>query len=462
MEKIYKVFVSSTYTDLKEARREVTQALLESDCMPAGMELFHATDKNQWTLIQNEISSCDFYIIIVANRYGSIHPTTKISYTQMEYEYAYKIGIPIFAFFYKNSDEIQENKENDEFSRNKLYEFKNRILGERIVKFWSNPYDLSSSVKTSIFKAIKDNPPGGWVKYKDIIDHDKDYSSTSEMLKQINELKNIILSNYKNILENEKKKNNLNSSELINQLNELKNILKSTEIKKNISTDTKKKTKIYYYDYAHECIYKICSKKIIFSLNSMHVSALKEITNMMFSSAITALSEFFSISIGADLPKLKICKNFTDIQKIINDRNKYCLLSEFYSDGTNDIISGKIFLNFNLKIIQKLFDFFTIDASYFIKDGYDYFKSSIHELCNIFVGSCLTGLSILLSLKIKMSATIINTHVKKINFFKNDDVILISKLTNNRNEPNLFDAYLILEPTEAKFLLERANGESIM
>ncbi len=61
-----------------------------------------------------------------------------------------------------------------------------------------------------------------------------------------------------------------------------------------------------------------------------------------------------------------------------------------------------------------------------------------------------------------MSATIINTHVKKINFFKNDDVILISKLTNNRNEPNLFDAYLILEPTEAKFLLERANGESIM
>ena len=219
MEKIYKVFVSSTYTDLKEARREVTQALLESDCMPAGMELFHATDKNQWTLIQNEISSCDFYIIIVANRYGSIHPTTKISYTQMEYEYAYKIGIPIFAFFYKNSDEIQENKENDEFSRNKLYEFKNRILDERIVKFWSNPYDLSSSVKTSIFKAIKDNPPGGWVKYKDIIDHDKDYSSTSEMLKQINELKNIILSNYKNILENEKKKNNLNSSELINQLN---------------------------------------------------------------------------------------------------------------------------------------------------------------------------------------------------------------------------------------------------
>lgn len=56
MEKLYKVFVSSTYIDLRDERREVTQALLESDCIPAGMELFHAADKDQWTLIKNVIS----------------------------------------------------------------------------------------------------------------------------------------------------------------------------------------------------------------------------------------------------------------------------------------------------------------------------------------------------------------------------------------------------------------------
>ena len=40
MEKIFQVFVSSTFEDLQEERKEVMQALLELDCMPAGMELF--------------------------------------------------------------------------------------------------------------------------------------------------------------------------------------------------------------------------------------------------------------------------------------------------------------------------------------------------------------------------------------------------------------------------------------
>jgi hypothetical protein len=48
MEKRYQVFVSSTYEDLKDERAEVIQALLELDCMPAGMELFPASTDQQW------------------------------------------------------------------------------------------------------------------------------------------------------------------------------------------------------------------------------------------------------------------------------------------------------------------------------------------------------------------------------------------------------------------------------
>ena len=39
MDNRYQVFVSSTYEDLKAERQEVMHALLELDCMPAGMEL---------------------------------------------------------------------------------------------------------------------------------------------------------------------------------------------------------------------------------------------------------------------------------------------------------------------------------------------------------------------------------------------------------------------------------------
>ena len=83
MDKRYQVFVSSTYADLREERQEVIQALLELDCIPAGMELFPAADDDQWTLIRKVIDDCDYYIVILAGRYGSLGPGGK-SYTQIE------------------------------------------------------------------------------------------------------------------------------------------------------------------------------------------------------------------------------------------------------------------------------------------------------------------------------------------------------------------------------------------
>ena len=465
MKKIFRVFLSSTFTDLENERKEVTQALLESDCMPTGMEMFHAADKKQWKLIQNEICSCDFYIVIIAGRYGSVHPETNISYTQMEYEYAYKIGIPIFAFIYKNPDDLPAKKiERKNIYQKKLNEFKKRILNERMVKFWINPYDLASSVKTSIFRAIKDNPPGGWVRYKDIVNNRSDNINTLELLNQINELKNLILENCKDTIENEKKENTLRNSELLNQLNELKNIITSNDNANNISTDAKEKIQAYSSNLANEYIYKINSKNITFSLNSMHVDALKEITNMMFSAGITGLSEFFRIPIRADYSYLQICKNSNDVDKFIVNRDKYCMLSEFYADNLydNKSIYGKIYFNFSLKVVNEIFCMLGLDASHYIDNSvYDYFKSAFYEISNIFIGASLTALSMTINLKLQMSATINNVDIKKINLFKNDDTILISKFSNSINEPNLIDAYLILESTSVKSLLEETFGETI-
>lgn len=47
VEQRYQVFISSTFVDLVDERREVMQALLEMDCLPAGMELFPAGDTDQ-------------------------------------------------------------------------------------------------------------------------------------------------------------------------------------------------------------------------------------------------------------------------------------------------------------------------------------------------------------------------------------------------------------------------------
>src|ERR1700730_2626217 len=72
MNKRYQVFVSSTYDDLREERSEVMRALLELDCIPSGMELFPAADEDQWTLIKEVIDDCDYYVVIIGGRYGSL------------------------------------------------------------------------------------------------------------------------------------------------------------------------------------------------------------------------------------------------------------------------------------------------------------------------------------------------------------------------------------------------------
>jgi len=56
MDKRYQIFVSSTFEDLQEERREVMQALLSLDCIPTGMELFPAADEESWELIKRFIA----------------------------------------------------------------------------------------------------------------------------------------------------------------------------------------------------------------------------------------------------------------------------------------------------------------------------------------------------------------------------------------------------------------------
>lgn len=163
MDKRYQVFVSSTYEDLRPERQEIMQALLELDCIPAGMELFPATNEDQWTLIKKVIDDCDYYIVVIGGRYGSIGPAG-ISYTQMEYEYAVSIGKPAIAFLHKDPETIPaKNVEKSPQGKEKLDAFRS-LVQQKLCRFWTSPADLGSAVSRSLVKLIKSNPAIGWVK----------------------------------------------------------------------------------------------------------------------------------------------------------------------------------------------------------------------------------------------------------------------------------------------------------
>lgn len=163
MDRRYQVFISSTFTDLIDERREVMQALLEMECLPAGMELFPAGNTDQWTLIKSVIEQSDYYLVILGGRYGSMSEEG-ISFTEMEYDYAVELGIPVIGFVPTDADEIAVGKtDRNEAAATKLNEFRAKVQ-TRMTKDWKNAEDLGSKVTRGLIHLIRSNPRPGWVR----------------------------------------------------------------------------------------------------------------------------------------------------------------------------------------------------------------------------------------------------------------------------------------------------------
>jgi hypothetical protein len=174
----YQVFISSTFADLKDERSKVIQTIMELDCIPAGMEIFPAIDEEQFNFIKRIIDDCDYYILIIGGRYGSVSEDG-ISYTEKEYDYAIEKGIRVIAFIHSNPDEIPLGKsEKDEVTRKKLEEFKKKVSTGRLIKHWSNAEELPGLVALSLPKTIKTYPAIGWIRANSI--------TNPELLEELN------------------------------------------------------------------------------------------------------------------------------------------------------------------------------------------------------------------------------------------------------------------------------------
>ena len=179
--KRYQVFVSSTFTDLKEERQLVIRTLVEIDCIPAGMELFPAADEEQFEFIKTVIDDCDYYVVIVGGRYGSVSKEG-ISYTEMEYDYAKERGLQVLAFLHEDPKQIPAGKsELNPEVRQKLEGFRNKLTGNRLVSFWKDINELDRQVMKSVSKAIKMFPGIGWIRGSSV--------DTTALLQQINDIR---------------------------------------------------------------------------------------------------------------------------------------------------------------------------------------------------------------------------------------------------------------------------------
>jgi hypothetical protein len=169
MEKVYQVFVSSTFSDLEDERKKVSDTLAKAGFIPSGMELFPATSLKQLEFIKKVIDRCDYYVVIVAARYGSMDGDK--SFTEKEFEYALSKGLPVLAFIHKDSGKIaSEKSETDPKQIARLEAFRCRLKDSRIVYHWIDVNDLCMNVLVAVTSEVTLSPGVGWVRGDQAID----------------------------------------------------------------------------------------------------------------------------------------------------------------------------------------------------------------------------------------------------------------------------------------------------
>ena len=188
MEKRYQVFVSSTFEDLSTGRKKVSEAILQMEHFPAGMEIFPASDESQWEFISNIISECDYYVIIVGGRYGSCSPNG-VGYTEMEFDFAIEREIPIIALVHDDPENLDKSlRETTTEQIERFRAFREKVTASRLVKFWSSQDELGGLVALSLFNAVRRFPREGWVRSSNAAS-EAQLKEVSELLRENKELK---------------------------------------------------------------------------------------------------------------------------------------------------------------------------------------------------------------------------------------------------------------------------------
>ena len=129
-----RIFISSTYRDLKDVREGIVAFVKKSEYEPVTFERNDITWGLNQSLEQScydEIVSCHMLVLIVRSTFGAaskssagLPPDKQKSVTQIEYRTAKEAGLPIFVFIDKaTSDEYDAFKANnfrDDFTFQKL------------------------------------------------------------------------------------------------------------------------------------------------------------------------------------------------------------------------------------------------------------------------------------------------------------------------------------------------------
>ena len=166
----YNTYLSSTFSDLKDYREEIIKLLnrFRKNFVLEAMEIYISDGQVTLDKCLDDVSKCDLYILLLANKYGSIPEANndrKLSYTHLEYETARKLGKKVWVYIANPNapkEVLVEDKGTDIDHKKKMLKELKDDASQYSPTYFEKPSDLVQEVSASILKmaltdsAVKD------------------------------------------------------------------------------------------------------------------------------------------------------------------------------------------------------------------------------------------------------------------------------------------------------------------
>lgn len=148
-----KVYVSSTYLDLRECRRQLSLTLRKLEHEDVAMEYYAAEDKRPVKKCLEDVAACDLYVGVFAWRYGWVPKEgnpKRLSITEMEYRRARELGK--YCLIFLLTEKASWPLESIDKNRARIEKLRGELSEHHTVAFFNSCDSLDSQVSTAVSK----------------------------------------------------------------------------------------------------------------------------------------------------------------------------------------------------------------------------------------------------------------------------------------------------------------------
>jgi len=152
------VFISSTYADLQPHREKIEEILNRIEGRFRSMRFFGSREGDPLKECIDKLRECNYYLAVIGHRYGSIHPDSRLSFTELEYEEAKRLEISRHIYIASEKVTLQAAHVEPDETRKQLDLFKQKLKKENAIVPFDSPEDLAAKVVSDILLNLSQRP----------------------------------------------------------------------------------------------------------------------------------------------------------------------------------------------------------------------------------------------------------------------------------------------------------------